>query len=68
MLPHVLCAYWGFHSLCSEAATTAYSIWRFRPERMPLMPSRHRPPSGMPGPGIDPMTFRLQDLRLAQLS
>ena len=52
----------------SEAASTAYSIWRFPRERMPLTHGYHRPPLDMPQPGIDATTLRLRDLRLAWLS
>ena len=65
MLPRVLCVYWGFHSWCClrqrggfhGLLNLAISL-----ERMPLMHGCHRPPPGMPNPGMDPTTFRLQDL------
>ena len=34
----------------------------------PLTHGCHRPPRGMPNPGIDPMAFQLRDLRLARVS
>ena len=71
MLPCVLCVYWGFHSWwCSWQRGGLHGLLNLAisPERMPLTHGYHRPPIGMPNAGIDPATFRLQDLRLAQLS
>ena len=71
MSPRVLCVYWGFHSWwCSRQRGSLQGLLNLAisPERMPLTHGCHRPPLDMPDPGIDPMTFRLQDLRLAQLS
>ena len=71
MSPRVLCVYWGFHSWwCSRQLGGLHSLLNLAisPERMPLTHGCHRPPPDVPDPGIDPTTFRLRDLRLAQLS
>ena len=71
MLPRVLCVYWGFHSWwCSRQRGGLHGLLNLAisPERMPLTHGCHRLPPDMPDPGINPTTFRLQDLRLARLS
>ena len=71
MLPCVLCVYWAFHSWWySRQRGGLHGLLNLviSPERMPLTHGCHRPPPDMPDPGIDPTTFRLRDLRLAQLS
>ena len=71
MLPRVLCVYGGFRSWWySRQPGGLHGLLNLAisPERMALTYGRHRSPPGMPNPGIDPTTFRLQDLCLAQLS
>ena len=58
---HVRCvsigAFTAGGACSSEAASTAYLILAISPERMPLTHGCHRPPPGMPNPGIHPRTL-----------
>ena len=55
--------YWGFHSWwCSRQRGGLDGLLNLAisSERIPLTHSCHRPPPGMPFPGINPTTFRLK--------
>ena len=57
VLPRVLCVYWGFHSWwCSRQQGGLHGLLN-----LAISTERHgchRPPPGMPVPGIDPTTLQ----------